>query len=218
MNYLDSEIIETRDTVDAAIIWLHGLGANGYDFVPIIPRLALPKQLGIRFIFPHAPAMPVTLNGGMTMPAWYDIYALEKGSKVDHKGIESSSIAITKLIDREIEQGIESQRIILAGFSQGGAVAIQAGLTYQQPLAGLMSLSSYFPTHNTVSPIAEQELAIAIFHGSDDTVVPEHLAQHSVDKLQSFGYQPEFHSYPMAHEVHPQEIDDISAFIQGLLG
>lgn len=217
MTYLDCETIETNENVDASVIWLHGLGANGYDFIPIIPRLNLPEELGVRFIFPHAPYMPVTLNGGMTMSAWYDIHSLEKDSKVDLEGIQSSTHAIVNLIEREISQGIDNKRIILAGFSQGGAVVLEAGLTYDKPLAGLMSLSSYFPTHETIEPTADQDLAIAIYHGSDDAIVTQQLAEHTIEKLQSFGYQPEFHNYPMAHEVHPQEIDDISAFIQRVL-
>jgi phospholipase/carboxylesterase len=217
MTYLDCETIETNDNIDSAVIWLHGLGANGYDFIPIIPRLNLPEHLGIRFIFPHAPYRSVTLNGGMAMSSWYDIYSLEKGSKVDHEGIKNSNRAIVQLIDREIAKGIDSRRIILAGFSQGGAVALDTGLTYSKPLGGLMSLSSYFPTRDTIQPLADQNLAIALYHGTDDSVVTEQLADLALKKLQAFGYQPEFHLYPMAHEVHPQEIADISTFIQGIL-
>lgn len=218
VNYLPCEIVETGDTIDAAVIWLHGLGASGHDFVPIIPELKLPSQLGIRFVFPHAPSIPVTINGGMVMPAWYDILAMEIEREIDTEQIMASSQAVIDLLEREIARGIKPERIVLAGFSQGGAVVYQAALSYQQTLAGLMVLSSYFATHKTlVSAAANQHIPIHIFHGSHDPMVPEAMAKHALAALEDLGHKPAYKTYPMAHEVHPQEISDISEWLQQVL-
>ncbi len=218
MQYLPYEKIETNNEVDAAVIWLHGLGASGHDFMPIVPRLNLPSDMAIRFIFPHAPSIPITINNGMVMPGWYDIYAMDMGREIDLKQIMVSSKAISDLIDQQCEQGIASQRIIIAGFSQGGAVAIQAALTYPKPLAGLMSLSSYFATEKTIQPSKENSnIPICIYHGIDDSIVPVYLAEHTQTRLRELGYNPEYKTYPMAHEVYPQQINDMSQFIQQCL-
>jgi phospholipase/carboxylesterase len=218
MQYLPCEIIETNDNVDAAIIWLHGLGASGHDFMPIVPRLNLSSDMAIRFIFPHAPSIPITINNGMVMPGWYDIYAMDMEREIDFKQLMASSKAITDLIDQQCEQGIASQRIIIAGFSQGGAVAIQAALTYTKPLAGLMSLSSYFATHKTINPAKENaNIPVCIYHGTHDSIVPPQLAEHTQMCLRKLGYHPEYKTYPMAHEVYPQQIEDMSHFIHQCL-
>jgi phospholipase/carboxylesterase len=218
MTYLPCEMVETRPDVNAAVIWLHGLGANGNDFVPLIPRLKLPDSLGIRFIFPHAPAIPITINGGAVMPGWYDIYAMNMEREIDTPQIMASSEAIKALIEREISQGIASDRIVLAGFSQGGAVIFEAGLSFDKPLAGLMSLSSYFATYKTIQPhLANESVPIHIFHGDHDDIVTPPMAQHAIEQLKKLGRTPEYKSYPMAHEVHHQEIDDISDWLQRVL-
>ncbi|WP_086933987.1 alpha/beta hydrolase [Agarilytica rhodophyticola] len=218
MNYLPCEIIETDNDVDASVIWLHGLGANGHDFVPIVPELQLPDDLKIRFIFPHAPSIPVTINGGMTMPAWYDILAMTTEREFNHDQLLDSSKAVITLIEREIEQGIESSRIVLAGFSQGGAVAYQTALAYDKPIAGLMAMSTYFATHQTIKVHPNNsKLPIHVFHGQHDPVVPEMMGQQALKYLQDFGFQPVYKNYPMEHAVHPAEIKDISIFLQKVL-
>jgi len=218
MTYLPCEMVETSDDINAAVIWLHGLGANGHDFVPLIPRLNLPADLGIRFIFPHAPSIPVTINNGAVMPAWYDIYAMDMEREIDTPQIMASAQAIKALIEREITQGIPSNKIVLAGFSQGGAVIFEAGLTFDKPLAGLMSLSSYFATYKTIEPhTANQAIPIHIFQGSHDDIVTEPLAKLAESELIKHNYTPEYKSYPMGHEVHYQEIEDISNWLQRLL-
>ncbi len=202
----------------ATVIWLHGLGASGDDFVPIIPELDLPEDLAIRFIFPHAPEMPVTINGGYIMPAWYDITAMSIEREIDEQQLFASSAAIAQFIDREIARGIASERIILAGFSQGGAVAYQTALTYPKSLGGLLVLSSYFATHKTVAiNPANQQLPIAIFHGIYDSVVNELLGSQALQSLRTMGYQPYYRSYEMEHEVCLEEVMDISGWLQARL-
>ncbi|MGI9277624.1 MAG: alpha/beta hydrolase [Endozoicomonas sp.] len=218
MNYLPCEVVETGAEISASVIWLHGLGASGHDFVPIVPELQLPEDLGIRFLFPHAPAIPVTVNGGMVMPAWYDILAMSFDREIDEAQIMSSARSVIDLVEREIARGIASNRIVLAGFSQGGAVCYQAALGYEKPLAGLMTLSTYFATYKTLAPAAaNQNLPIHIFHGTGDMMVPEIMAQQALVELEKLGHKPAYQSYPMAHEVHPQEIHDISEWLQQVL-
>ena len=215
MSTLPHEILETHADISALVIWLHGLGANGHDFVPMVPELNLPKNLGIRFVFPHAPSIPVTINGGMVMPAWYDIYAMQLERAIDEKQIMASAAAVVALIENEIDKGISSERVVIAGFSQGGAVAYQAALAYDKPLGGVLALSTYFATHKTIEPHpANKNIPIGIFHGSTDNVVPEILGQQAVKTLKDMGYSPTYATYPMAHSVHPQEIMDISAWLQ----
>ena len=217
-NYLPCEIITTQDKIDASVIWLHGLGANGHDFVPIVPELALPNDMGIRFVFPHAPSLPVTINGGMTMPAWYDITNMSIEREIDVEQLVASSNAITDLIEREEKLGIPSHRIILAGFSQGGAVAYHTALSYHKPLAGLMALSTYFATRDSIKlHDANQSIAIFIGHGTQDRIVPEVLGKQAADKLASLGCKADYRQYPVEHGVHPVEIRDISAWLQSLL-
>lgn len=200
--------------VSASIIWLHGLGADGSDFAPIVPQLQLPSDQGIRFIFPHAPSIPVTINNGFVMPAWYDIKMMDIDRHVDQEQLRQSASRVHDFIDREIERGISSDRIIVAGFSQGGAVAFEAGLTYPKPLAGIMALSTYFATADSIviNPI-QNTIDILICHGIADNVVPETLGLKSQVTLQNLGFVPEYNSYPMMHAVCPQEIADIGNWI-----
>lgn len=210
---------ETKSLPDAAVIWLHGLGADGNDFAPIIPQLNLPKHLAIRFVFPHAPQIPVTVNGGFVMPAWYDILEMEIDKKVDTEQLLDSAEAIRLFIDDQIGRGVESDRIILAGFSQGGAVAYQAGLTEDRRLGGILAMSTYFATSDTIElSKANSTVPIEIHHGSYDPVVPESLGQKANALLASKGYNVTYQTYPMEHAVCPQQIVDISTWLQLILG
>lgn len=218
MSILPCEIIETQAEVSASVIWLHGLGASGHDFVPIVPELNLPESLGVRFVFPHAPSIPITINGGMVMPAWYDILAMDMEREIDTKQILASADAVKALIAREIASGIPSERIVLAGFSQGGAVCYQAALSFNKPLAGLMCLSTYFATYKTlVADPANKNIPIHLFHGTEDAMVPEQMAKAAMDALALLGHKPLYKSYPMGHEVCRQEIADISAWLKQVL-
>ena len=227
MNLLPCVEVEPRDyqpanasrrDADAAVIWLHGLGASGHDFEPIVPELRLPEAMAVRFVFPHAPNIPVTINGGFIMPAWYDILALDVERKINEQQFHDSVKATVGLIERELERGIASERIILAGFSQGGAIAYHAALGYDKPLAGLMTLSTYFPSRHVFEPHpANRQLPIHIYHGQYDPMVEESRGREAKAALESMGYQPEYKSYPMAHEVCLEQINDISAWLQARL-
>lgn len=220
MELLPAIEIESPDGVDvnASIIWLHGLGADGSDFAPLVPQLSLPAGVGVRFIFPHAPSIPVSINNGFVMPAWYDIKEMDIDRHVDEEQLRQSAAGVHALITREIERGVDSRRIVVAGFSQGGAVSFEAGLTYPKPLAGIMALSTYFATADSikVNPI-QNGLPILICHGSMDPVVPEALGKKSVATLQSLGFVPEYNSYPMEHSLCPQQIVDIADWISRTL-
>ena len=204
--------IEPTAQATASVIWLHGLGASGHDFEPIVPELQLPADLPVRFIFPHAPQIPVTVNGGMVMPAWYDILAMDIDRKVDEAGVLASADAVDALIEREIARGIPSERIIIAGFSQGGAVAYQAALRHPQPLAGLLTLSTYMAMPVTPSN-ANASLPVMICHGSMDPMVPEELGQRAAATLTELGYTPQYKSYPMEHMVCLEQIRDIGKWL-----
>lgn len=218
MNYLPSIEVEPSITATASVIWLHGLGADGHDFEPIVTELNLPKDLAIRFVFPHSPSIPVTINGGMTMPAWYDILDMSIERKVDVQQLTISSSAVQALIDREIERGINAERIILAGFSQGGAVAYHAALSYSQPLGGLLAMSTYFATKDTIKIHDNNKLInINIMHGSQDAVVDPVLAKQAVKALTDNGFQPSFKQYPMQHSVCAEQVADISNWLQARL-
>lgn len=205
--------------VNASVIWLHGLGADGNDFASLVPQLDLAESYGIRFVFPHAPSIPVSINNGYVMPAWYDIFSFDVDRDLDDEQLIESSNAIQALVDREIERGIDSRRILLAGFSQGGAVAYHAALSYSEPLGGILALSTYFATANkvTVNP-SNQHIPILICHGAHDPVVPEVLGQRSQGTLRSLGFNPQYLSYAMEHSVCPEEIADISRWFQQVLG
>jgi phospholipase/carboxylesterase len=209
---------ETSPTPDATVIWLHGLGADGYDFAPIVPELNLPPQLEIRFIFPHAPSRPVTVNNGFVMPAWFDILVMDIDRKVDTAQLLASAAAINRLIDRELERGIDSRRIVLAGFSQGGAVAYQVSLSHPQPLGGLIAMSTYFATSDSIDlNEANRGLPIEIYHGIYDPVVPQALGIRAAEFLKEHDYSINFRTYPMEHTVCPQQIADISEALQRFL-
>jgi phospholipase/carboxylesterase len=220
MEYLPCVEIVTQPhlPVTASVIWLHGLGADGNDFVPLIPELKLPAELSVRFVFPHAPKIPVTINGGYVMPAWYDILEMNLDRKVDEKQLFASAESVQRLIERELERGVSSENIILIGFSQGGAVAYHAGLTSTKPLAGLVILSSYFATHASTSiQPANKSVPILIQHGSADPVVNEVLGQRAYRFLQDSGCNVQFESYPMEHTVCFPQIAVISSWIQDRL-
>jgi len=207
--------LETRPNPTAAVIWLHGLGASGHDFEPVVPELGLPEDAAVRFIFPHAPNMPVTINGGMTMPAWYDIKAMDIDRVVDTDQLMASSDAVARLVDREIERGVNSEKIIIAGFSQGGAVAYELGLSYPKRLGGILALSTYFATAKTVEVSdANRGIPISIYHGTYDPMVPESLGRLSVEKLKELGFDPTYRTFPMEHSVCLEEIQDIGRFIR----
>jgi phospholipase/carboxylesterase len=221
MEYLPAVEIEypKGEPVNAAIIWLHGLGADGNDFAPIVPQLDLPAGLGVRFIFPHAPSIPVTINNGFVMPAWYDIKRLDVDRHVDTDQLKQSASWVHDLIEREIERGVPSERIIVAGFSQGGAVSFEAALTYPKTLAGIMALSTYFATGDSIEINQIQNtIPIMIGHGSLDPVVAEALGSKSVATLQNLGFNPEYFVYTMEHAVCPEEIVDIGSWIGRTLG
>ena len=218
MSLLPHIEIDPKSPADASIIWLHGLGADGHDFEPIVPELGLPTDAAVRFIFPHAPAIPVTINAGYVMPAWYDILDISIDRKVDVAQLMNSADAIRKLIDREVERGVESTRIVVAGFSQGGAVAIQTALTYPRQLAGLLGLSTYFATAGSIQPHpVNAGLPVKICHGSADPMVPEFIGRKGVEKLRELGYDTEYQTYPIEHSVCMEEIADIAVWLRRVL-
>ncbi len=209
---------ETGPNPTAAVIWLHGLGADGNDFAPIVPELRLPSDISVRFIFPHAPSIPVTVNGGFVMPAWYDILEMDIDRKVDTAGLLESVAQIDKFVTRELERGMVSSKIAIAGFSQGGAVAYHFALGYDKPLAGLLAMSTYFATADIAKySEANSNIPIAVQHGQYDPVVPELLAKKALSDLGEKGYSPEYTRYPMEHSVCPEQIADISTWLQSVL-
>lgn len=214
--------IELENGIDPthAILWLHGLGADGNDFVPIIDELELPSASRIRFIFPHAPMRPVSINNGFVMRAWYDVLNLNFSQPEDEDGLRDSQQAIEALLERERQRGIAPERIVLAGFSQGGAMALQTGLRYPEKLAGIMALSCYLPLQQTLAAEAHHaNSATSIFmaHGSQDSIVPLTLAAASRRQLLESGHAVEWHEYPMAHTVCVAEMADISAWLKRVL-
>lgn len=207
--------VEPKQQASACVIWLHGLGADGHDFEPIVPELRLPQALPIRFIFPHSPKMPVTINGGMVMPAWYDILDMSVERKVDVTQLTQSATAVQALVDEQIASGIPAERIILAGFSQGGAVAYQAALTYPKTLGGLLTMSTYFATKDSIQlNDANRNIDICIMHGSQDPVVNPMLGTQAKSVLETLGFNPEYHTYPMPHSVCAPQVRDISDWLQ----
>ncbi len=212
--------VETGADPKASVIWLHGLGADGHDFEPIVPELRLPPALPIRFIFPHAPVRPVTLNNGYPMQAWFDIVKIGLQQPRDKAGMEASRQAVEALMAREHARGVSSSRIVLAGFSQGGAVALYTGLQQPQRLAGIMALSTYLPAGEGVDFVsAPANLHTSIFygHGTQDPVVPLLLGQHTRDWLTAQGRPVIWHTYPMPHSVSAEEIMHISAWLTTVL-
>jgi len=207
--------IETNPNPTASVIWLHGLGASGHDFEPVVPELGLPANAAVRFIFPHAPNLPVTINGSMRMPAWYDIKAMDLDRIVDTEQLMASSDAVARLVDQEIARGVNSEKIVIAGFSQGGAVAYELALSYPKRLAGLIALSSYFATAATVRlSEANRDIPVNVYHGTRDPMVPESLGRVSVAKLKEMGLNPAYQTFPMEHSVCLEEIVDIGKFLK----
>jgi phospholipase/carboxylesterase len=216
---LDAIEIETARNPAASIIWLHGLGADGNDFAPIVPALRLPGA-AIRFVFPHAPVQPVTINGGMRMRAWYDVTD-DAIRHEDESGVRASQILVEALIAREKERGTAANRLVLAGFSQGGAIALQTGLRHSERIAGIMALSTYLPIADKFAAEASEanrDAPIFMAHGSHDPVIPLARAEQSRGLLQSLGYNVEWREYPMQHSVCPEEVSDISAWLGKVLG
>ena len=219
-DYLPAIEIESGAHPTHAVLWMHGLGADGNDFVPIVQELELPMKTAIRFIFPHAPQQEVSINGGLVMRAWYDIKNINLNQHEDEKGIRSSQHAITALIGRENQRGIPSRNIILAGFSQGGVMALHVGLHHPEKLGGIMALSSYLPLTHTLrkeAHIANASTQIVMAHGSYDPIIPIQLAKASRQLLLQNGYQVEWHEYPMAHSVCAEELIDISKWLRKVL-
>jgi phospholipase/carboxylesterase len=212
MSHLPCVVVEPDRPARAAVVWLHGLGADGHDFEPVVPELRLPRELAVRFVFPTAPAIPITINGGMRMPAWYDILDLTSiDRRVDERQLLASATAVGLLVEREIERGIDSRRIVLAGFSQ-------LALSYPKPLAGLMALSTYFATAASITTHpANAALPVLVAHGTHDPIVPEALGRRTHDAMLALGHPVEYRSYRMEHGVCGEEIVDISRWLQKVL-
>jgi phospholipase/carboxylesterase len=211
--------IESAPSPDAAVLWLHGLGADGHDFEPLVPQLRLPPGLRVRFVFPHAPVRPVTLNMGMRMRAWYDILQLG-GGREDDAGIRESQALLEALIARECRRGVAAQRIVLAGFSQGGAVALHTGLRHAERLAGILALSTYLPLAASVAverSAANAGVPLFMAHGRFDDIIPLERARQSRALLEGLGCKVEWHEYAMPHAVCGEEIADIAAWLRAVL-
>ena len=211
--------VSTGEDPVGSVIWLHGLGADGHDFEPLVQELRLPTTLPLRFVFPHAPFRPVTVNGGMTMRAWYDILSLDSAGRADAEGIRESTGLLEALIDNEGERGMTADKIVIAGFSQGGAVVINAALQSRRRLAGLMALSTYIPFPGEVDASSgHRQLPVFMAHGILDPMLPLQWGRASADRLTEAGFTVEWHEYPMAHAVCPDEIRDIRAWLLSVFG
>ena len=212
--------LQTQSAPTASVIWLHGLGADGYDFVPVVRELQALGAPTARYVFPHAATMPVTINGGAVMRAWYDIVGVDPVRGEDEKGIRGSQQQVEALIAREVERGTSESRIVLAGFSQGGAIALQTGLRQSAPLAGIIALSCYLPLADSFTKErAAASAAVPIFmaHGTSDPIVPLARGAASREALKTLGHAVEWHQYPMPHSVNEHEIRDIAAFLKRVL-
>lgn len=214
------EIDPSHGAAQCSMIWLHGLGADGNDFVSLVPELNLPSSIAMRFIFPHAPIMPVTINQGYEMRAWFDIYGLSFQEKIDEEGIHFSVTKIEKLIAQEVERGIPANKIFLGGFSQGSVIALATGLLHEKSLAGILGLSGFFPLTDDLreqTSLANKQIPIFLAHGTQDNVVPFQLGQTTEMLLKKAGYPVTWKTYPIAHTVCKEEIDDISRWVQETL-
>jgi phospholipase/carboxylesterase len=212
--------LETGRAVTAAVIWLHGLGADGHDFEPIVPELDLPDTPAVRFVFPHAPMRAVTINGGAVMRAWYDVYTVDGVRREDDAGVRASQAAVEELVAAERARGIAASRIVLAGFSQGGAIALHTALRHSERLAGIMALSTYLPLAATLAAEAHPaNRAVPIFmaHGRHDPLIAVERAAMSRRQLESAGYTVEWREYPMEHSVCAAEVDDIATWLRRVL-
>jgi len=206
---LEKIVIEPTTPAKACVIWMHGLGADGHDFANLLPELQLPENHGIRFIFPHAPIRPIALNQGWPMRGWYDIYGLDREVMQDETGIKQMAEVIRELIFAQVESGIATDKILLAGFSQGGAIALFTALTHHDPLAGVLALSTYLPVMNilkTECKVLHYKLPILMVHGTEDSIIPLHFAELSHSTLATLGYPVEWQAYPMAHSVCFEEV------------
>lgn len=209
--------VKPQSQADAAVVWLHGLGDSGDGFAPIVPELRLPKSSGIRFLFPHAPVRPITINGGMQMRGWYDIKTWDLNDRADETGVRESAAAVTALLDKLIEQGIPANRILLAGFSQGGVIALHLLPRLPYKLAGVMALSTYMAVPGKLKDemtAANKSTAVLVNHGTHDEVVPYSAGQAAFNALKFAGFNVNWVDYRMGHSVCPQQIADISRFIQ----
>jgi phospholipase/carboxylesterase len=217
---LDALELQTAPAPAAAVVWMHGLGADGYDFVDIVPALGLPERLAIRFVFPHAPMQPVTINGGMVMRAWYDVRPDAGVRREDETGVRASQSRIEALIAREKTRGVPASHIVLAGFSQGGAMALHTGLRHPERLAGMMALSCFLPLADRVAgeaSTANRDVPIFLAHGTDDPLIPLSRARHARQVLDALGYRVEWREYAMPHAVCDAEIRDIGAWLARIL-
>jgi phospholipase/carboxylesterase len=213
----EAVVLEPATPAEASVIWLHGLGADGYDFVPIVHEMRLPAAPVVRFVFPHAPMRAVTINNGMRMRAWYDILALSGAARHDENGIRDSIVLLDRLIRRERERGTPADRIVVAGFSQGGAIALCGALRYPERLAGILALSTYLPLAERLAAeasSANRDLPILMCHGTHDPVLPIAMGEASRDQLVALGYPVEWRAYPMQHQVCMPEIEDIAAWLR----
>jgi len=219
MSLLETVEHETAPSPQWTVLWLHGLGADGHDFAPIVPELVRREWPALRFVFPHAPQRAVTINGGMRMRAWYDIRDFDLANRADETGVQESVAQVEALIARENERGVPASRLVLAGFSQGGAIALAAGLRRSEPLAGLVGLSSYLPAANRAAEfLVESATAQPVFmaHGTQDPVVPFAAGEHSAALLKMLGFAVDWRSYPMAHQVCAAEINDLGDWLSRL--
>jgi len=211
---------EPEGPARSSVIWLHGLGADGHDFESIVPELRLGDELAVRFVFPHAPERPVTINGGMVMRAWYDILGMDIRRDEDEEGLRTSEAQVRALVEREVSRGVSEERIVLAGFSQGGAIALQAGVRHPRRLAGIMALSTYLPLPEKLeaeaSP-ANRDCPVFMAHGAQDPVVPFEGGQLSKEALEAQGYEIEWREYPMPHSVCMEEIADAATWLTRVL-
>ena len=217
---LDCVELQTRPDPRHTVLWLHGLGADGYDFVPVVRELELAGAPSVRYVFPHAPQIPVTINGGYVMRAWYDILGTEIDRREDEARIRASAASVERLIEREVARGVTRNRVVLAGFSQGGAITLQAGLRAGEPLAGMLALSTYLPLAGSAASEAtpaSRETPIFMAHGTADPVIPIARSTAARDRLKDLGYDVEWHEYPMQHSVNADEIRAIAAFLRGVL-
>ncbi len=218
---LDALEIETAPKPEAAVIWMHGLGADGHDFEPIVPELDLPARPAVRFVFPHAPLRPVTINQGHVMRAWYDVRALAGVRREDEAGVRQSARQLEALIERERQRGILAGRLVLAGFSQGGAMALHVGLRHPERLAGILALSCYLPLASTLATEAapaNRDVPIFWAHGLHDPMIPRAMAEQGRDHVAALGYAIEYHRYPIPHSVSAEEIADVARWLGRVLG
>ncbi len=220
MTQSDSVVVETGPSPVGSVIWLHGLGADGHDFEPVVPELRLPSTLPLRFVFPHAPVRPVTINGGMTMRAWYDIVSLDAEGRADEDGIRDSSAIVDAFVAAELERGVAADRIVLAGFSQGGAIALFNALTGTHDYRGLMALSTYLalPAVTDGERRPERKFDVFMAHGTLDPMVPYQAGRGTAATLERWGFDVDWHEYPIAHGVCAEEIADIRAWLLAVYG